>query len=215
MAQGESESGGSQPFHSDSGRSLCSSCRRDMPSNVRFCPYCGQETRSNPGVCLSCGASNRPEASFCANCGSVIDVTPPQTLGVDVVARTETEYMGFWIRLAAAVIDGIITGVIGGIIGALTGVPAIGSLFSLLYYVLFTGLKGQTPGKMALGIQVVNLQYEVPGVPRAILREVLGKLVSTVAILLGFFWIGWDRHKRGWHDHISGTYVIRKQRNRP
>ena len=144
-----------------------------------------------------------------------MEIAPPQTVGVGVVAQTETEYMGFWVRLAAAVIDGIITGIIGGIIGAITGVPALGSLFSLLYYVLFTGLTGQTPGKMALGIQVVNLRYEVPGVPRAILREVLGKLVSTVVILLGFFWIGWDRHKRGWHDHISGTYVIRKQRNRP
>ena len=124
------------------------------------------------------------------------------------------EYMGFWVRLAAAVIDGILTGIIGTIIVAIIDVPAIGSLFSILYYVLFIGLQGQTPGKMALKIQVVNARHEVPGIPRAILREVLGKLVSTVVILLGFLWIGWDRRKRGWHDHIAGTYVVRKQGDR-
>ena len=61
---------------------------------------------------------------------------------------------------------------------------------------------------------MVNQQGQVPGIGRAALREIIGKLVSTVVILLGFFWIGWDRHKRGWHDHISGTYVVRKPRHR-
>ena len=126
----------------------------------------------------------------------------------------EVEYMGFWVRLAAAVIDGILTGIVGGIISTATGVPALGSLLTVLYYVLFIGLKGQTLGKMALNIQVVNARGDVPGIPRAILREVLGKLVSTVVVLLGFFWIGWDRHKRGWHDYIGGTFVVRKKRER-
>ena len=52
----------------------------------------------------------------------------------------------------------------------------------------------------------------MPGIWRAILREVLGKLVSTVVILLGFFWIGWDQRKRGWHDYIAGTYAVHKER---
>jgi hypothetical protein len=26
---------------------------------------------------------------------------------------------------------------------------------------------------------------------------------------LGFFWIGWDRDKQGWHDKIAGTVVVR------
>jgi uncharacterized RDD family membrane protein YckC len=39
----------------------------------------------------------------------------------------------------------------------------------------------------------------------------VGKFVSTIFILLGYLWIGRDRQKRGWHDHIASTYVIRKE----
>ena len=81
-----------------------------------------------------------------------------------------------------------------------------------MYYVALTGLKGQTLGKMALGIMVVNAQGEAPGIRRAAFREIVGKLVSEIAIFLGYLgylWIGWDRKKRGWHDHIASTHVVR------
>ena len=196
----------------DTSNNLCSKCGRDMPLNVHFCPYCGQMTESSPSNCAHCGASIRAGVRFCPNCGVDTSVTTEQTLDVGTAVQTDVEYMGFWIRLAAGVIDGVLTGTVGLIIDATTGVPVIGSVISILYYVLFIGLKGQTPGKMALNIQVVDARGQVPGIPRAILREVLGKLVSTVVIFLGFAWIGWDRRKRGWHDHIGGTFVIRKKR---
>ena len=107
-------------------------------------------------------------------------------------------------------IDAIITGVGSTIIGAITGEPALGSLLSILYYVLLIGLKGQTLGKMALHIMVIDARGNAPGIWRAILREVIGKLVSTVVLLLGYLWIIWDREKRGWHDYIAGTWVVRK-----
>ena len=106
-------------------------------------------------------------------------------------------------------IDGVLTVVAGAVIGAIIGIPFLPSLLFIVYYVLLTGLKGQTLGKMALGIVVVNGQGEVQGIGRAALREIVGKFVSAIVILLGFFWIGWDKEKRGWHDHISGTYVVR------
>jgi uncharacterized RDD family membrane protein YckC/RNA polymerase subunit RPABC4/transcription elongation factor Spt4 len=199
---------------SDTGQNFCTSCGRSRPQSALFCPHCGHRTGDNPAFCSHCGSSITAGASFCPSCGAATVVATVHSSGRGAIGVAETEYMGFWIRLAAAVIDGVLTGIIGGIIGALTDVVALGSVFSLLYYVLFTGLKGQTPGKMALRIQVVNQQGKIPGIDRAAFREIIGKLVSTVVILLGFFWIGWDRHKRGWHDHISGTYVVRKQRNR-
>ena len=86
-----------------------------------------------------------------------------------------------------------------------------------VYYVALTGLKGQTLGKMALGIMVVNAQGEPPGIRRAAFREIVGKLVSEIVIFLGYLWIGWDRKKRGWHDHIANTCVVRApgRRKRP
>ena len=86
-----------------------------------------------------------------------------------------------------------------------------------VYYVALTGLKGQTLGKMALGIMVVNAQGEAPGIRRAAFRGIVGKLVSEIVIFLGYLWIGWDEKKRGWHDRIARTYVVRApgRRERP
>ncbi len=83
--------------------------------------------------------------------------------------------------------------------------------FYCTYHVVFTDLLGQTLGKMALGVRVVNDQGRPPGIPRAIMREVIGKLLSGI-LYIGFIWVAFDREKRGWHDHIAGTYVVRARR---
>ena len=72
-------------------------------------------------------------------------------------------------------------------------------------------------GKMALRIMVVNAQGEAPGIRRAAFRGIVGKLVSEIVIFLGYLWIGWDEKKRGWHDRIARTYVVRApgRRERP
>jgi uncharacterized RDD family membrane protein YckC len=72
-----------------------------------------------------------------------------------------------------------------------------------------TGLKGQTVGKMAVGIKVVNRQGNMPGLGRAALREVVGKTISTVIIGVGFLWITWDSQKQGLHDKIADTFVVK------
>jgi len=119
------------------------------------------------------------------------------------------------VRVLALVIDVVVVGVIQGIVTAilvpLAGVLGIipAYLISPIYFVLFTGLKGQTPGKMATGVKIVNARGENPGIWRALLRETVGKLVSSVFFLLGYLWAGWDSRKRAWHDHIAGTYPIR------
>ena len=164
--------------------------------------------------CSNCGSLASRDSNFCPSCGTPIQegVAEPPPVYEAAAAQASVEYMGFWIRLLAVIIDSFLVGVVDGILTAITGVPFLGLPIPYLYYVLFTGLKGQTLGKMALRIQVVDAQGNVPGLGRAALREIVGKLVSGLVILLGFFWIGWDRQKRGWHDHIARTYVVRKQR---
>ena len=207
MAQIEPPGGGEGRF--------CSNCGGDIPQSARFCPQCGKRTEVTPFLCAHCGATLRAGGRFCPSCGAAADLAAAQAFGTGAGTQVGVEYMGFWIRLAAAVIDGVLAGLLGAFIDVIPVVPAIGSVFSLLYYVLFTGLKGQTPGKMALRIQVVDQSGNVPGIGRAALREIIGKPGSSVVFLLGFAWIGWDRRKQGWHDHIGGTFVVRKQRDRP
>ena len=122
--------------------------------------------------------------------------------------------MGFWIRFLASLIDSVVLFIVALILGAITaGASAyIQLIINILYYVLFTGLRGQTPGKMVVGIQVLTREGEVPGIGRAILREVIGKFVSGIVLLLGYIWVAFDPNKQGWHDKIAGTYVIRRSR---
>lgn len=170
--------------------------------------------------CRVCGQDNPPEARFCGNCGAALPVRAeapaPAVAPGDAAAlpAIAAEYMGFWIRFAAALIDTVIVSIISGAINWLMrygGGEVFGILVPLLYYWLFTGLRGQTPGKMALGIKVVNAQGNRPGLGYAALREILGKLISTIVLCIGFFWIAWDKNKQGWHDWIAGTYVVKAE----
>ena len=80
------------------------------------------------------------------------------------------------------------------------------------YWIVFTAIWGQTLGKMALGIKVVDREGRPPGLWKAFLREVVGKLLSGVVIYIGYIWVAFDGEKRGWHDHIAGTYVVNARR---
>jgi uncharacterized RDD family membrane protein YckC len=175
--------------------------------------------------CKICGQDNPTEARFCGNCGATLVVTiePPSRAAVPspiVVAPAVTvEYMGFWIRFAAAIIDGAILLIISSILiiplGFIYWPVIVPDIFLFwLYYWLFTGLKGQTPGKMAVGIKVVNYQGDRPGLGSAALREVLGKLISTVVLCIGFLWIAFDDNKQGWYDKIANTYVVKVESRR-
>ncbi len=157
--------------------------------------------------CRVCGQDNPPEARFCANCGSslVTTIKPPAPTVIPSAEpappAVAVEYVGFWIRLAAAIIDLLVVSFISFFV-------PLGILLFWLYYWLFTGLKGQTLGKMAFGIKVVNAAGSVPGLGRAALREIPGKIVSSLALCLGFLWVIWDKQKQGWHDKMASTYVV-------
>jgi uncharacterized RDD family membrane protein YckC len=83
------------------------------------------------------------------------------------------------------------------------------TVVSMTYYIFFTGYNGQTPGKMALRIQVVRTNGTPMTYGRAFLREVVGKFVSALILGIGYIMAGFDRNKQGLHDRIAGTYVIR------
>jgi len=175
--------------------------------------------------CKVCGHDNPAEARFCANCGATLvtageEATTAMPAPSEAVPEVAVEHAGFWIRLAAAIIDGIAIWVISFVLSRLLFLGMFGHLASFypsfygfplywLYHWLFTGLKGQTPGKMVVGIKVVDAQGNKVGLGHAALREILGKTISTIVLLLGFLWIGSDDKKQGWHDKIAGTYVVK------
>ena len=203
-----------------------------------FKPVSGIQNKESSMGCLSCGYDNLSEARFCGNCGAALAVTDDAPL-VATMPRALTagpellaEPKGFWIRFVAWIIDGFFLMLLWWVLITFTFLPHYIDLphymdyppiriyfwlFTGVYFWLFTGLKGQTPGKMVVGIKVVDRHGNVPGLGRAAIREILGKTVSAIVLLLGFLWVIWDEKKQGWHDKIAGTSVIgsREKEARP
>jgi len=75
------------------------------------------------------------------------------------------------------------------------------------YFVIFHGIGGKTIGKWLLGLRVVGAERSPITYRRAFLRWLA--LVGFAPVLLGFLWILWSREKRGWHDLLARTWVIR------
>lgn len=146
---------------------------------------------------------------------------------------------GFWRRAVAALVDAIIVGPVallvvwlakrlaglalppvrGGKIDAwldltLGGDPAVLGALGLvagvaaIYVMLFQTLSSRTPGMRLLGLTVIDLYGDPPSALRSVVRT-LGYFAAAAIGGLGFLWIGFDREKRGLHDWLSGTYVIK------
>ena len=134
------------------------------------------------------------------------------------------EYAGFWIRVAAALIDTFIFVLVFSIpLTIIYGAgywteeqQPSGFLANLAEFVIpiiitvwfWTKYLG-TPGKMLLRLRVVDAETGgALSTPQAIGRY-FGYYVSIIPLMLGIFWVGIDKKKQGFHDKLAGTVVIR------
>jgi uncharacterized RDD family membrane protein YckC len=77
---------------------------------------------------------------------------------------------------------------------------------SFLFFGWFWTHGGQTLGMRAWKIKVLTHDGQPINWRQAALRF-LSALLSWLVLGLGFWWILFDRQKRGWHDRLSGTAV--------
>ncbi len=155
------------------------------------------------------------------------------------VAPVRVRVAGFWRRLAAGIVDALVLSSVFGILGTFLALvlghplPRLSQLgpdyvvdmavnggtaaeaglllfavLAFLYFFLFTALRGQTFGKHLMRVRVIDAFGERPTIWRALVRT-LGYAPSTALLALGLVWIGFDREKRGLHDWIADTYVVR------
>jgi uncharacterized RDD family membrane protein YckC len=122
------------------------------------------------------------------------------------------EYAGFWIRLGAGVIDLLILGFIAGTIAYFFPAPAIwvtsGVAISVAYWLGFWVWRGQTPGKIAVGIKIIRTDSS-PIKWQCVMWRLLGYIVSLITLFIGFAWVAFDGRKQGIHDKIADTYVVK------
>ena len=94
----------------------------------------------------------------------------------------------------------------------LTGLPfALFVLTYLLYYGLFETWRGQTVGKMVLGIRVVRRDTgEVPGAGAVAVRTLLRLLDALFFYLVAFVAVLASSRNQRLGDMAAGTLVVRK-----
>jgi len=149
-------------------------------------------------------------------------------------AEGTPEYVGFWIRFVAFLVDSVWAMVAVTLLAALIlGQPdvdpetisqdPIGTLALLsgrlifdliavaIIVVIFWVARSATPGKMIFSAVIADAKtLGRPSNAQLIVRY-LGYYVSIFGLMLGFLWIAFDRRKQGWHDKLAGTVVIKKQ----
>jgi uncharacterized RDD family membrane protein YckC len=119
---------------------------------------------------------------------------------------------GFWRRFAAYLLDSLLLAVPIVILVLITS-QAVGNIASialaLAYFSYFEGgPTGQTIGKRALGIRVIDFKVGGPiGYGRGLLRTI-ARYLSALVFFLGYLWMLWDPEKQTWHDKIAGTVVV-------
>jgi uncharacterized RDD family membrane protein YckC len=138
-----------------------------------------------------------------------------QAQSAQQLVTADTISADFGTRLVAWLIDAVIIAVPTFIIAMILPM-ALADLLALVagiaYQVYFWTSTGQTPGKMLMGLKVVNAQTgELLDTGGAAIRYV-GYIVSGIPIYLGFLWVIWDPKHEGWHDKIAKTKVIKVEK---
>ena len=144
----------------------------------------------------------------------------------------DLEYVGFWPRVGASILDTIILVIITSpILIAIYGwayytdesTPLIAGpadflvswVFPAVAVIMFWLYRQATPGKMAVSARVVDARTgKSLSVGQAIGRY-LAYFVSALPQCLGIIWVAFDPKKQGWHDKLAGTVVIRSQQRGP
>jgi uncharacterized RDD family membrane protein YckC len=81
-------------------------------------------------------------------------------------------------------------------------------LVTAIYFVGLWAGTGQTPGMRAMGVQVLGPSGAPPSVGRALVRFV-SLILAIIPLFAGFLPVLVDGRRRGLHDYISGTVVVR------
>jgi uncharacterized RDD family membrane protein YckC len=132
-------------------------------------------------------------------------------------------YGGFWRRFVAMLIDVALAFLLLFPLVRLLGISdeamISGSLFaqtrqvmlnipSIIAATLFLYYRSATPGKLIMDLRVVDADTLGPlSIGQALGRQLA--YILSLFLFLGFIWIAFSRQRRGWHDLLAGTVVIR------
>ena len=70
---------------------------------------------------------------------------------------------------------------------------------------------GASPGKRICRLRIIDAHGRAPGLWRGLVRA-LWSLAGSVPPFIGYLAVTWEADHRGWHDRLSGTWVVRGPR---
>lgn len=145
-------------------------------------------------------------------------------------SKEQVVFAGFWVRLAAYIIDSVIVAagmllirlVLSGVMALVEGSFLGGNLLfsytlkdiviyicGVLYFILCTYYTGTTLGKRAMNLRVVSPKEGTKlSFVNVLYRETVGRFLSGFVLAIGYILIGIDGEKRGLHDILADTRVI-------
>lgn len=188
---------------------------------------------STTAHCPKCKSSFPLKPKEANRASTSVPLSPPRSpraTGGDIThPQSRRPKAGFWLRLVAWFFDNVLVGMMQIVLGSLlylagdpiltqteNGVSELVKLIFLfmvvtnfVYFGLFTGYCGQTPGKMAVRIKVIRCDDHSISYGRAFFREVPSKFVSAVILGIGYLMVAFDEQKQGLHDRMADTYVVK------
>ena len=177
-------------------------------------------------LCPRCNSTNEPGSAYCFNCGLPFEESEVRSARarqsgsvVDVRDRA-----GFWVRLGAFFVDTIVLLAVALILyavfvdGAFTDsadpdasntVNLVVILIDAAYFATLVAVWRATLGKRVFGLYIARPDGSRVGFWRALFRY-FASFLSAAFLLIGFVMIGLRRDKRGLHDLICDTLVLRR-----
>lgn len=191
-------------------------------------------------TCPRCLHPNRPDSSFCFSCG--FQLAPEQYSQTDegtLQAFAMGSPGSFWLRAVAFIVDTLVIVVPLVILWAMFGLPlpeSSGTLSeqiseqltnpspgmerlqililvaNLIYDTALITIWATTVGKRAFGLYVVRTDGSRVGPGRALARHLLTAVSANLTFGFIFLVVAFRSDRRGVHDLICDTVVIRRYR---
>ena len=200
---------------------FCTQCGKQNPDSALFCCACGRAVLAvaEPVVSVSTSA---PRAHLPVASGARANQRAVPSTIAD--ATTRSRFAGFWTRVVAFVIDGLVMFAISvagaialGAAGLETSKAAVAGYYIMLaaawwlYFAVWeSSSKQATLGKRAVGIVVTDTSERSLSFGRASGRH-FAKLLNSLTLGIGWIMVAFSRQKRGLHDVVAGTLVIRRK----